>query len=115
MTHDIHAGPEGAVLWDECGECRYRSEHPDMAISHMDPRSLAEAWARAMEWNAGDLRDVTSAELPVLRILWAVQVQLEQRGFPLGRIPSAVGSLDAILADALTPLPDIASWAGGQS
>jgi hypothetical protein len=97
MSHDIHApGTEAQVLRDNCAECSHRSRQPDMAISNLDPRSFAAAWTRAAEWERGRARDVSSAEVPVLRVLWAVQCQMERLGFPIGEVPQALAG--ALLA-----------------
>lgn len=92
MSHDAHEAVPGyspaQVLADGCGECRYRSEHPDVAVAHMDPQSFATAWKRAAAWQRDGLGDVSAAEVPVLRVLWALAVQFERLGFPIGDVPA---------------------------
>lgn len=105
MSHDAHESypTYGAaqVLYDGCAECDWRSEHPDVAISHLDVQSFAAAWERAAAWQRGGLPDISHAEVPVLRVLWAVQCQLERLGSPIGEVPfSATASAAALLAAA---------------
>jgi hypothetical protein len=98
MSHDIHAGDPAQILHDSCGECQWRSEHPDAAISHLDVQSFADAWKRAAAWGRDGLADVSHAEVPVLRVLWATAVQFERLGFPVGQVPYAPAT--ALLAAA---------------
>jgi hypothetical protein len=60
-----------------------------LALSHLDPVAFANAWARAAAFERGHLADVSAAEVPLLRVLWAVQVQMERRGFAIGAVPCA--------------------------
>lgn len=94
MSHDYHQGLDtyhrDQILHDGCAECEYRAEHPETAIANLDVGNFERAWARAAAWQTGngDARDTLSrAEVPVLRLLWAVQVQLERRGVPVGHCP----------------------------
>jgi len=93
MSHAYHEGQPGysetQILHDGCGECKQRSNAVWMAINYMDYITFAAAWKRAVEYERGGLDDVSAAELPVLRALWAVAVQLERRGIPIGVLPSA--------------------------
>lgn len=92
MSHDYHEGhprySEAQILHDGCQECTQRSERPDVAIAYLDPASFAGAWVRAAAFQHGDLADVSEAEVPVLRILSALQVQFERiSGLPVGKLP----------------------------
>ena len=91
MSHGPHESHPGfsphQVLKDGCAECSSRSESVWLAISYLDPVAFAKAWARAAAYERGTLADVSAAEVPLLRALWAVQVHLEQRGFAIGAVP----------------------------
>jgi hypothetical protein len=111
MSHAPHESLPGyspaQILVAFCDECEERGERADIAIAHLDMGSFARAWKRAAAWQKdGTERDISAPEVPMLRALFAVQCQLEPRGFPLGEIPSAnVAALAAILAgwDAQDP------------
>lgn len=102
MSHGWHEGQRdyspAQVLHSGCDECQWRSENPDVAIGCPDVQSFADAWKRAAAWQNGELADVSSAEVPVLGVLWATQVQLERLGFPVGQVPYAPAT--ALLAAA---------------
>lgn len=89
--HDHHESLPGyssqQLLHDGCGECERRSKEPGLGIPHLDPINFAWAWTRANEWKRDGLPDVAEVEKPMLNALWAVQVQLEQRGVPMGQCP----------------------------
>lgn len=93
MSHDYHDDLPGfspdQLLHAGCGECEARAEKPDGGIGHLDPARFAHAWWRASVWkgNAGNLPDLDGAEIRMLAALWAVQVQLEQLGIPIGALP----------------------------
>ena len=106
MSHDYHEGQPGyspaQVLKDGCEECSQRSQHPWVALSRLDPATFARAWVRAADFERGRLDDVCVTEVPLLRTLWAIQVQLETRGIPIGTVPgSPFGALDDEIAQAL--------------
>lgn len=93
MTHDPHhvlpGYSENQVLYDGCAECEQRGADVALAIGHLDSHAFARAWARAATLNRGGLEDVSHAEFPLLKALWAVQCQLESpHGWPIGQIPS---------------------------
>ena len=96
MSHDDHERAPGyspeQVLWDGCGECTERAENLFLAISHMDPQTFERAWDRAALFNRGLLRDPSQAEVPLLNVLWACQVQFERRGIPIGFLPSGAST-----------------------
>lgn len=88
MSHDPHDDTRpDCLLHDGCSECTWRAKHLDIAISHMDRRRFAKAWARAAAHGREELPYVSLAEVHLLRTLFAVQVQLEQLGHPIGRLP----------------------------
>lgn len=93
MSHDFHDGQPGyspaQILHDGCQECRDRGRYPWQAILRLDPLRFAYAWHRAAQFERGELADVCATEVPVLRVLWAVQIRLEERGFPIGVLPDA--------------------------
>lgn len=68
MSHDAHEALPGyspdQLLHAGCGECDMRAAAPDAGLGHLD-----------------------LAEIRMLSVLWAVQVHLEMRGFPLGQVP----------------------------
>ena len=103
-AHDYHEGlprySPAQVLHDGCGECETRSRAPWDAIARLDRHSFARAWGRAAQWNRDGLPDISVAESDVLRILWVIQLQLERRGFEIGRVPD--GSVVAALLAELT-------------
>jgi len=95
MIHDYHEELPGydpaQILHDDCAECEKRSEHQDHGISNLDRPTFAHAWDRAAQWNQLGLSGVSYAEVPLLNTLWAVQVQLERYGQPIGTLPGGAG------------------------
>lgn len=91
MTHDNHATLPGydpdQLLHDGCAECEERGADPGLAIAYLDHERFGRAWERAATLQARGLPGGSRAELPMLRILAAVEVQLERRGLPLGVLP----------------------------
>jgi hypothetical protein len=90
--HDYHEAAAnyspGQVLHDECAECKARSESPDGGLAHLDRQYFFMAWHRATEWNRNGLPDIAAAEVPLLRMLWSVQLKLEQFcRIPVGEMP----------------------------
>lgn len=89
MIHAYHEGLPGysadQLLHDGCPECEYRAADSDHGIGRLDRENFARAWVRATQ--TGQLRSVSQAELPMLRVLWAVQVQLQRTGVPIGYLP----------------------------
>ncbi len=92
-THAYHDTLEGyhpsQLLHDGCGECEYRGENLMAALGHLDRTSFLRAWERAAAWNGvGTLTGpISVAEAPMLRALYAVQVQLERFGVAVGTLP----------------------------
>lgn len=96
MSHDYHEQLPGfspaQVLHDGCRECEHRALRSDHGMASLDTANFARAWSRAAQWNKSGLADVAVAEIPLLSVLWAVQVQLERIGVPIGTLPSAVSA-----------------------
>lgn len=87
--HDSLPGYDPAqILHDGCEECEDRAVNVARAIGHLDAGNFERAWVRAAERVTCGLRNVSAAEAPLLNALWAVQVQLERRGVPIGHIPT---------------------------
>ena len=96
MTHDYHESlpgySPGQLLHAGCGECDRRAASMDGGIGDLDKVQFQQAWRRAWQWQAsasGGLPDLDRAEMRMLSALWAVQVQLEKFGVPLGTLPVA--------------------------
>jgi hypothetical protein len=91
MMHDNHETLSGwnplQLLVDSCDECEARGRLDDHGIPYLDAERFAAAWQRAADWNRTDLGGISITEAPLLNVLWAVQVQLERLGVPLGTIP----------------------------
>ena len=86
--HELLPGySEGQLLHDGCEECEDRARARDLGIGALDRPTFLRAWTRAVEFNRQGLADVSAAELPILCALWAVQVQLERLGVPVGYVP----------------------------
>jgi hypothetical protein len=91
--HDYHEAAANyspnQVLHDECGECEARSKSADGGLAHLDRQNFFMAWHRATEWNRNGLPDLARAEMPLLCILWSVQLKLEQCcHLPVGELPN---------------------------
>lgn len=88
--HEVHAGYDaGQVMFDGCTECAEHATRMDCGITALDPGRFATAWRRAAGWQRGQLAGsrVSDAEAPLLSVLWSVQIQLENIGWPLGELP----------------------------
>ena len=89
--HDYHDGLAGysarQLLHDGCGECESRAKSVSHGISTLDRQNFVIAWQRAAEWNRTGLPDIARAEMPMLSVLWSVQIQLERYGIPIGELP----------------------------
>jgi hypothetical protein len=94
MSHDYHDGLLGyspaQILHDGCAECEQRAASPDHGISHLDRRNFIRAWRRAAKWNTDGIPDLAQAEVPMFRVLWAVQLKLERLGIPIGALPASL-------------------------
>ena len=95
-AHDDHESlpgyTPGQLLHSGCGVCAARAAEMDGGIGHLDTVRFQHAWRRATQWQAssgGGLPDLDRAEIPMLTALWAVQVQLEKFGVPIGVLPVA--------------------------
>lgn len=78
--HDYHPGLPGyspdQILHDGCPECERRGADVELALAYMDDPTFARAWQRAIDWER-PMRDVSSAEAPLLRVLLAVRRRRE--------------------------------------
>jgi hypothetical protein len=96
VSHDYHDGLPGfsaaQILHDGCGECEARAASPEHGIGNLDRGNFVRAWHRAAEWNTHGLPDVAEAEVPMLRVLWAVQLKLENLGVPIGTLPVSLAA-----------------------
>lgn len=102
-VHGPHEGQPGyspaQILPDGCGECARRGADVPLAIASMDAQNFARAWRRAADWNRAGLPDISETEAPLLQVLWSIQIQFENRGFPIGECPdNGVNELAAFLA-----------------
>lgn len=89
--HDYHDGLPGfstdQIMHDGCGECEARAKETAGGLAHLDKVNVARAWQRAAAWNAGEVWNISRAEVPLLNALWVVQVKLENFGNPIGILP----------------------------
>ena len=94
MTHDYHEGQPGyspaQILHDGCAECARRGGDVSLGIASLDPDNFVRAWERAAAWNIWGLDGISEAEAPLLRVLWAIQLQFVSLGVPIGELPSGV-------------------------
>jgi hypothetical protein len=92
-VHTYHEGLAGfsaaQILHDGCDECEARAQEPAGGLGRLDSVNFTRAWARAAEWNRDGVPDIAVAEIPMLSVLWAVQLKLENCGFPIGQVPHA--------------------------
>ncbi len=90
-AHDYHEGLPGyspeQLLHDGCGECEARGKDLGVAIGSLDRSRFMRSWDRAAQFGREGLSDVSNAELPLLRVLWALEIKLELRGVPVGTCP----------------------------
>jgi hypothetical protein len=96
MSHDYHVSlpgySEAQILHDGCGECEARSASLSDAIARLDHANFIRAWMRATQWNRDGLSDLSQAERPLLSTLWAIQLQFERLGVPIGTLPAGVSA-----------------------
>jgi hypothetical protein len=99
VTHDYHEGLPGyspeQLLHAGCGECDQRAAEPSGGLAHLDMTQFARAWHRAEAYRDSPelLPDLDPAEVRMLSALWAVQVQLERFGVPIGYFPVSPAAL----------------------
>lgn len=90
MSHTYHEGLEGyhpdQLLHDYCPECEDRSKLNAHGIDHLESERFLHAWERAAQWGKHGLDNVSFAELPMLRVIVAIQWQFERVGVPTGLI-----------------------------
>jgi hypothetical protein len=90
--HDYHEGLPGfsaaQILHDGCSECEARAKESGHGLAHLDRGNFFRAYARAVEWNRDGLLDLARAEIPLLTVLWELQIKLESYvGQPIGTLP----------------------------
>jgi hypothetical protein len=82
MAHDHHERLPGyhpdQILVSGCRECEARGADIGLAISNLDRPTFQRAWQRAADWNAHGLPSISTAELPLLRVLVQVQAQRDE-------------------------------------
>jgi hypothetical protein len=95
MSHDYHEGHPNynkfQLFYDGCTECKMRAEHPVWSVEYL--KDFRAAWMRAIRFEKGQLEPseaVSNTEVPVLRTLWALVVQFERIGYPIGVFPGDV-------------------------
>lgn len=108
MSHSYHEGQPGyspaQILHDGCGECAERGSHVSLGIASLDARNFARAWRRAADWNRSGMADISEAEVNLLNVMWALQLQLERIGWPIGELPrNPVESLLSVLREGGEP------------
>jgi hypothetical protein len=91
--HDYHDGLPGyspeQILHDGCGECEARSKTDDHGLANLDRVNFYRAWGRAARWNREGLTDLSRAEIPLLNLLWVIQLKLESYAqVPIGVVPA---------------------------
>ena len=87
---DLPGYDQAQILHDGCPECEYRSEDIVRTLASLDQPTFARAWQRAGVLQRDGLTNAADAELPLLKVLAAVEVQFERRGWPLGTVPDIV-------------------------
>jgi len=116
MSHVHHESLPGynpaQLLHDGCPECEQRGAQPAAALGHLDHERFLRAWARAAAWQRDRLPDdeeLSVAEAPMLRSLWAVQVAFERHlGVPLGYLPAGGQTMSAFeMAERLKACLDV--------
>jgi hypothetical protein len=82
MSHDYHVGREGAVLFDNCGECDARAANPIEALLNLDSTNYAVLRDRMLAVEFGDDADSyrSSNEARVGKALYAFAVLEERHG-----------------------------------
>jgi hypothetical protein len=96
--HSYHEGLPGfspaQLLHDGCAECESRAGSRDHGIANLDRHNFRLAWQRSAQWNTVGVPDIARAEIPMLSVLWSVQLHLERYGFPIGQLPGHLVVLD---------------------
>lgn len=88
--HDALPGydPE-QILHDGCGECEARAREADHGLGHLNKTNFYRAWARAAIWHRDGLGGISRAEIPLLCVLWSVQLKLQSYAdVPIGLVPN---------------------------
>jgi hypothetical protein len=95
MVHALHdklpGYDERQIFHDGCKECERRGNDLRLAMQFMDSQVFTRAWERAFYYHAPGMDRsnlaISSAEEPLLAVLWYVQLQLADRGLPLDGKP----------------------------
>lgn len=89
MVHDYHealpAFDADFILQDGCAECEQRGN--ELHFEQLDGRNFERMWERAAAWDQGELRNISQAEIPMLRVLCSIQRQFENRGIAIEKCP----------------------------
>lgn len=95
MSHAYHEGQPNynpnQLYFDDCDECKTRANG---AYPFEKVKDLRAAWQRAYRFETGRLEPVelpvSETEIPVLRILWSLMIELQRYGIPFGMFPGDV-------------------------
>lgn len=84
MSHNYHEALPGyhadQLLVDGCHECETRAKSADHGINNLDPVRFRQAWVRARLCQQRGLPNISNAELPMLNVLAAIDVQVRHSG-----------------------------------
>jgi hypothetical protein len=87
-VHGVHRGPDTQLLHDGCEECTARSQEADRGLGRLDRTNFLRAWRRAAQLHRHGLHDVSETEIPLLDMLWSVQLRLQDAtGLAIGQLP----------------------------
>jgi hypothetical protein len=75
------------ILQDDCPLCVSYAVHEDRGISLLSETEFLRAWTVAHLFGAGTVTNVSVAETPLLRVLYAVQQRLARYGIAPGDVP----------------------------
>lgn len=82
MSHGVHNGPDGMLLFDGCAECEERAQDPLGGLLQLDHDRALAAWRlmRAEHWSGGGGagREVSECEDALITALYRVAVWLER-------------------------------------
>lgn len=84
------------IWYDGCSECEYRGQNLPNSLGTLDLGNLHRAWVRAGTRSSHGVAHESSAERPLLQMLWMVQLCLENLcGLKPGEIPLPLAQLFA--------------------
>jgi len=80
MSHDLHDGPDDAVLYDGCAECDSRADQGIAGILNLDAQNVARLSSRmqAVEYGHGVAAYRSHNEARLGRELYYVSLLLER-------------------------------------